>query len=274
MSMNLLIINADELDVSGTVTLAGRRAKHVLEVLHGKCGTTLKVGVLNGPKGTGTIEETGKTHVMIRCRLDDEMPQVPQTDLLLALPRPKVMKRLWAPLASMGVGRLYLTNAEKVERNYFDTHWLSPAYYEPLLIEGLEQAGDTRLPHVAILKRLKPFLEDELDSVRPKGLRWIAHPGEGTPWRRLRADGTERVMLAVGPEGGWTDFELKMFERAGFMRISMGTRTLRTDTACIALLAVIRSLQSSREVTPYVDEPPTASSRFISPDRASPASDE
>jgi len=241
--MNLLIVNADELDDNGTVTLAGRRARHVIDVLHGKRGQTLKVGVLNGPRGTGTIEEAGKTQVTIRCRLGAETPVIPRADLLLALPRPKVMKRMWAPLASMGIGHLYLTNAEKVERNYFDTHWLDPAHYEPLLIEGLEQAGDTRLPDVTVIKRLKPFLEDELDSAFPRGSRLIAHPGEGTPWGRLLASDKERLMIAVGPEGGWTDFELRMFERAGFKRIRLGTRTLRTDTACIALLAIVQAVK-------------------------------
>jgi 16S rRNA (uracil1498-N3)-methyltransferase len=239
--MNLLIINADELDDRGTVTLAGRRARHVLEVLRGKRGQTVRVGVLNGPKGTGTIEEAGKTQVTIRCHFDLDAPPIPRIDVLLALPRPKVMKRLWAPLASMGISRLYLTNAEKVERNYFDTHWLEPAHREPLLIEGLEQAGDTRLPAVRVIRRLKPFLEDELDSECAGSRRWIAHPGEETDWGRFRVEIAERVMLALGPEGGWTEFELKMFDRAGFSRISLGTRTLRTDTACIALLAIMNS---------------------------------
>jgi 16S rRNA (uracil1498-N3)-methyltransferase len=47
-----------------------------------------------------------------------------------------------------------------------------------------------------------------------------------------------RVLLAVGPEGGWTGYERRMFERCGFTLVSMGPRTLRSDTACIALLAL------------------------------------
>ena len=142
----------------------------------------------------------------------------------------------------MGIGRLCLTNAAKVERDYFDTHWLEPAYYEPLLIEGLEQAGDTRLPNVTVVKRLKPFLEDELDSMFSDSRRLMAHPGEGTPMGAVRVNTGQRVLLAIGPEGGWTDFELELFERRGFERVTLGWRTLRVDTACTALLAAANSL--------------------------------
>jgi 16S rRNA (uracil1498-N3)-methyltransferase len=47
-------------------------------------------------------------------------------------------------------------------------------------------------------------------------------------------------LLAVGPEGGWNDFELGLLEAHGFQRFSLGWQTLRTDTACIALLAVLQ----------------------------------
>ena len=49
----------------------------------------------------------------------------------------------------------------------------------------------------------------------------------------------ERVLLAVGPEGGWNDFEIRLLTSHGFHRVGMGARTLRTDTACIALLALV-----------------------------------
>jgi len=81
----------------------------------------------------------------MRCELEAEIPPRPRVDLLLAVPRPKVMRRLWAQIAALGVGQIVLTNAEKVERNYFDTHILTPETYRPLLIEGLQQARDTRL---------------------------------------------------------------------------------------------------------------------------------
>ena len=109
------------------------------------------------------------------------MPPRPNVDLLLAVPRPKVMRRLWAQIAALGVGQIILTNAEKVERNYFDTHILAPETYRPLLIEGLQQARDTRLPAVSIHRQFKILIEDQLDDLFASGLRVVADPSAAMP---------------------------------------------------------------------------------------------
>jgi RsmE family RNA methyltransferase len=186
--------------------------------------------------------------VTLDCVLEDEAPARPQVDLLLALPRPKVMRRLWAQLAAMGVGRIMLTNAARVERNYFDTHVLAPEVYRPLLIEGLQQAKDTQLPDVTVHRRLKILVEDELDGLVPEGLRLMADPAaEERPVDVLRGNESERVLLAIGPEGGWTEYERTLLGAHGFRTIGVGPRTLRTDTASIALLAVVyEALAGSR----------------------------
>jgi len=236
--MNRVLIRPEELDAGGRIVLSDRRAAHIRSVLRGQAGQALRVGVINGRPGVGRIEAVDAREVVLRWKADEAMPPAPRVDLLLALPRPKVMRRLWAPLASMGVGRVVLVNAARVERNYFDTHWLDPAVYEALLIEGLEQAGDTRLPQVRVERRLKPFVEDEVDGLFPSSLRLLAHPGEGGPIAAQRVPDGERLLLAIGPEGGWSDFEVALFEARGFRRIAMGWRTLRLDTACVALLAL------------------------------------
>ncbi|MCK5849877.1 MAG: RNA methyltransferase, partial [Kiritimatiellae bacterium] len=49
------------------------------------------------------------------------------------------------------------------------------------------------------------------------------------------------ITLAIGPEGGWTPFEMNLFEQQNFTPISLGHRILRSDTACVALLAALRT---------------------------------
>src|SRR4030095_14332053 len=114
--------------------------------------------------------------VVLRCDLEATPPAPPGIDLLLALPRPKVLRRLWAQLAALGVGRIILTNAERVERNYFDTHVLTPACYRPLWSEGLQQARDTRLPIVSVHRQFKVLVEDQLDQVSDASVRLVADP--------------------------------------------------------------------------------------------------
>jgi len=203
----------------------------------------VRVGVVDGPAGTATITAITADFVELACALDAAAPPIPPLDLLLALPRPKVMRRLWAQVAALGVGRIILTNAERVERDYFDTHILQPETYRPLLIEGLQQARDTRLPLVSIHKRFKVLIEDELDTLCPQRDRLVADPGPGNnigSYFEITPDViSERTLLAVGPEGGWNAFELGLLESRGFRRISLGLRSLRTDTACIALMTTV-----------------------------------
>jgi 16S rRNA (uracil1498-N3)-methyltransferase len=237
--MNLVLLTPSEIDAQGNVVLVDRRHEHLTSVLRVDPGQTVRIGVIDGPRGTATVEQVNGERIELRCTLETETPPRPAVDLLLALPRPKVLRRLWAQLAALGVDRIVLTNAARVERHYFDTHVLSPSCYEPLLLEGLQQARDTRVPRVSIHRRFRVLVEDELDALCPGGLRVAAHPSaNGSIAPALTARPASRVVLAVGPEGGWTGFELDLLAAHGFGRISAGPRTLRTDTAVIALLAL------------------------------------
>jgi RsmE family RNA methyltransferase len=247
--MNLILIQPNEIHSSGRVYLSGDRAEHIRLILKAAPGKTLRIGLLNGPKGSGTVEEIRSKEIILSCIFEAETPPRPVVDLLLALPRPKVIKRLWAQLAALGIGRIILTNAEKVERFYFDSHVLETDFYTARLIEGLQQVGDTILPDVRIIRQLKPFLEDELDSVFPNiGKRFLADPsGTQNIFQCLEKPGekvpmSEKILLAIGPEGGWTPYELELFAAHRFQLFHAGPRILRTDTACVALLSLLNQI--------------------------------
>jgi RsmE family RNA methyltransferase len=193
----------------------------------------------------GTVQSIADGTVELRCAFDATVPSRPRVDLLLALPRPKVMRRLWAQIAALGVGQIILTNAERVERNYFDTHVLRPECYEPLLVEGLQQARDTLRPRVSIHRQLKVLIEDELNGLFPSGLRLLAQPATEKSLSEAVHQAPERILLAVGPEGGWNTFETNLFEAHRFQSAGLGPRILRTDTACVAALAIVHDAMNS-----------------------------
>jgi len=239
--MNLLLLDPSEVAPDGSVSLAPAHADHVRRVLNLSAGQTVRIGVIDGAIGVGTITAISDQRVALACVFETAPPERPRVDVLLALPRPKVMRRLWAPLATLGVGQVILTNAEKVERDYFDSHVLRPEGHRPLLIEGLQQARDTHMPVVSIHKRFKVLVEDDLDALCPSSRRLVAHPGSDTRIAAALADAApvDRVLLAIGPEGGWNDFELGLLEAHGCHRVGIGPRILTTTTACVALLTLV-----------------------------------
>ena len=242
--MNLILLEPGEVSAAGDVRLSGTRAAHLLNILKVTPGQQVRVGMLDGPLGVGTVQATADGEVALQCAFDTSVPPRPRVDLLLALPRPKVMRRLWAHIAALGVGQIILTNAERVERHYFDTHILTPECYRPLLVEGLQQVRDTCLPSVSIHRQFKVLVEDQLDALFNGGRRVMADPGATRPVSALvretvRENRDARVLLAIGPEGGWNDFERHLLVAHGFEPAGMGPRTLRTDTACIALVSLV-----------------------------------
>ncbi len=246
--MNLILLQPDEIDPSGVCRLSGRRAAHICTVLKPQEGKPLRIGLLNGPLGSGLVRRVEADGVELECTFEQDAPPRPCIDLVLAMPRPKVMKRLWAQLAALGVGRIVLLRAEKVERYYFDSHVLAPEFYNNLLIEGLQQARCTRLPEVCVRPLFKPFVEDELDALFPDQLRLLADPSGDAKLADCLAQAADetRVVLAIGPEGGWTPYELDHLCGHGFRLFGMGPRILRTDTATVGLLAMLsEALRSS-----------------------------
>jgi RsmE family RNA methyltransferase len=235
--VNLVLLEPGELDADGVAELAPDdvRARHILDVLGAQTGQTLRVGIIDGPIGTAEVLETAPR---LRLRFSPEgVPPRPRIDLALAVPRPKAMNRLWPVLSSLGLGRIWLLNAWKTERAYFGAHALLPENIRAGLLEGLAQARDTLLPEVRFARAFKPWLEDEVPAAG-HAIRLVAHPGgDGAAARHAleTAPPDARVLLAVGPEGGWTDYELGRFGEAGFLRISLGERILRTDTAIVSL---------------------------------------
>ncbi|HKE84029.1 MAG TPA: RsmE family RNA methyltransferase [Vicinamibacterales bacterium] len=246
--MNLILLEAREVSESHQVTIADARARHLLNVLHVIPGQTVRVGLLDGPLGEGTVESARDGRVTMRCVFEQNRPCRPPIDVVLALPRPKVLRRLWAQLAALGVGQIILTNAERVERQYFDTHVVTEAVYRPLLVEGLQQARDTRVPLVSVHRQFRILVEDHLDTLFAEGRRLVADPSGTTPLASALAHSqADRVLIAIGPEGGWNGFELELLASHGFEVVGLGARTLRVDTACIALLSIGHaSLQASR----------------------------
>jgi 16S rRNA (uracil1498-N3)-methyltransferase len=228
--LNLLLLDAAELSADGTARLAGRRAAHAAGVLGAAPGARLRVGVVGGRLGTGEVLASAPDALVLRVVLDEEPPPRAPVDLLLALPRPKILRKVLQAAASMGVGRVALVGTYRVEKSYFGSPLLQPAALAAELRLGLEQGRDTIAPAVELHRFFKPFVEDVLDRVFTGGARLLAHPGAAPPLGDV-GGAPARALLAIGPEGGFTPYEAAELARRGFATFSLGPRVLRVDTA-------------------------------------------
>lgn len=236
--MNLLLLAPDEVAADGTALLTGRRHQHAREVLRVQAGEVLRVGVRRGRCGTGEVIEEGPDGLRLKLTLDADPPPRPGVSLMLAIPRPKALKKIIPAVAALGIDRLMLVNAARVEKSYFDASVLAPSALDALVDLGLEQARDTCPPVIDIRDRFKPFVEDELDAWAGDSVRLLPHPPAVATLPRVEA--RRPVVLAIGPDGGWVPFEVGLLERQGFLPVSLGPRVLRVEVAVSYILGRVR----------------------------------
>ena len=238
--MNLVLLDPEDFLADGTVRLTGRRLRHVRDLLRASVGDTLRVGRARGAIGLARVASATDDEIVLAApTLDAPPPARAGIDLVLALPRPKALRRVLPAAASLGIDRVVLLNAARVEKSYFASRVLDPASIDSLLRLGLEQACDTVPPEVLVRPRFRPFVEDEIHALTPPGtLRLVAHPAAA---ERLPARGdAARVAIAIGPEGGWVPFEIGLLRSKGFRAVTLGPRVLRVETAVATLVGALR----------------------------------
>lgn len=208
--------------------------KHVLEVHRAGIGDELTVGLADDRIGTGSVAKLTESVLEMDIRLERKPPAALAASLVLALPRPKVLKRMLRSVSALGVKRLVLLNAFRVEKSYWGSPVLHPESIREQLAIGLEQARDTVFPEVTTKPLFKPFVEDELPGLAQGTLCLVAHPGslEACPRNAGKA-----VTLAIGPEGGFIPYEIEMLIKAGFVPVHCGDRILSVETAVPFLLS-------------------------------------
>lgn len=237
--MNLLILRPKDLTAPGKASIYqdDRRFKHLVSVLKADNGKQLKIGVLDGELGIGSIVSSSSEKFDLDFTLTAMPPSPLPVKLVLALPRPKVVLRALQSATSLGVKEIYLLNAFKVEKAFWSCEQLTNDSIEKSLILGLEQARDTVMPKVHLKKRFKPFVEDELAALSENSNRVVAHPDKEASGLSLLSG---PQTLVIGPEGGFIPYEIEMLKSYGFKPLSLGPRILKSETAMISVLSRIQ----------------------------------
>lgn len=217
---------------------------HIHKVLNLQLGDTLKIGQLGGHLGTAVINEMTPNNIQLAdVQLDTAPPPKLDVTVVLALPRPKVLRRLIMDMTALGVRDIVLINSYRTQKSY----WQSPllARLDEFVLEGLQQGVDTVAPRISMQKRFKPFVEDELASLITHDAI-VAHPySELSLTQYLQrhalqsAPSTKAALpsvVCIGSEGGWINYEIELLAAQGCQAVHMGSRILRTEAAVNVLL--------------------------------------
>ena len=226
-AMNCLLLEPEELAAEdGLVRLDGRRRRHADEILKVREGDTLRVGVIDGALGEGRILRLDREVLELRVTLDGAPPPKLALDVVLALPRPPVFRRLLSTIASLGAESILVVGTKRTEKSFWNSHVIESDAVRERLLLGLEQAKDTRLPKVAFQRYFEPLVEEVLPP-RIEGRRaLLPHPGSAAPCPHA-IDGKATVF--IGPEGGFLDYEVDRLAGIGFEPVTLGERVLRVE---------------------------------------------
>ncbi|MBF7688203.1 16S rRNA (uracil(1498)-N(3))-methyltransferase [Acinetobacter rathckeae] len=224
--MNIVLLPQDT-PIASTISITEpRQVQHIQTHLKLGVGDTLKVGIRNELRYLTQITAVSAQTIDVQILKPETIPRKRTITLVLALPRPKVLRRIIMDAVTLGVEKIILIHSYRVDKSY----WQSPllAQIDDYITLGLEQAGDTVAPQVELHKRFKPFVEDVLSGmVCPEQPVYVAHPYATTTHEHM----AEPCCLVIGPEGGFIDYEVELFKKNGCQTVSLGNRILRTETA-------------------------------------------
>ncbi len=240
--MNLLILTEHDRADGDIFIVAGNRRQHIVGVLRVSVGDRLEVGLVDGPVGTAIVRAIEKERVVLECRwLEDVQDTGPAIDIVCALPRPQTFKKVLQVSATMGVRRVHFINANRVEKCFFSASATRPERIRQYLEKGLSQGKRTRLPKVSINPRFRCFFEEVMPRLESdeqgRAVKLVADVECESYLNSSLLEGAARIIIAIGPEGGWVPFELEIMRSQGFEKFKLGDWPLRIENALVATLA-------------------------------------
>ena len=230
--MNIVLLEAEQTQSEFWKIDNPRQIQHLSQHVQLNAGDTLKVGIRNGERYLTEVISVSEQQIRIRPIQLEAIPTKLPVHLILALPRPKVLRRIIMDAVTLGVERISLIHSYRVDKSYWQSPFLQ--HLDDYVTLGLEQAGDTISPEIQMYKRFKPFVEDVLPTfISDQKPAYVAHPYAE---QQMPHAIQHSCCLIVGPEGGFIPFEVDLFKKNGCQARRLGNRILRTETAVSHIL--------------------------------------
>lgn len=225
--MNIILLDPRQTETEIWSITSTRQIEHLTTHVDVKVGDTLKIGIREGKRYLTEAIEVSEKIIRLKPLHEELIPKKLPVTLIIAMPRPKVLRRLIMDSVTLGVEKIILLHSYRVDKSYWQTPFLQQLDHYICL--GLEQAGDTIAPQIEIYKRFKPFVEDVLPLMISKERpAYVAHPyaEANMPFAIDHA-----CTVLIGPEGGFIPYEVDLFIQNGCQAVSLGNRIIRTETA-------------------------------------------
>lgn len=240
--MNVLVLLPDEITTPSQAVVANERLQWVHESYSLTEGLRIPAVVYGGMTGTATVVHVLPDRVEFEIAMHSPPPKRLPLELVVAVPRPQTVKKVLHAATVFGVQRIHFIRTALVVKSYLDSRALSAECIFTETVAALAQCGDSVAPAVEVHRLFAPFIQDYLpalmqDGESAGGMGIFADTGLAE--HRASVDvlkGKRRIVLAVGPEKGWTDHERMQFRELGFIPWSLGERVVRVDTAVVAFL--------------------------------------
>jgi len=230
--MNMLLLKKEDFLSSALARVGGRRLRQLAEIIKAEPGKMLKAGILNGCCGHAELRGINDEFAEVEFFAEHPAPVPAPLTLVIAMQRPQTFMKVLHGAVSLGVKQIHFIHTFKVEKSYWQSSRLTDEAIQEEIDLALEQSADPVAPQLYFHKRFKPFVEDELPAIAGDSVKLFGDPAGTAP---VPVKNTA-VTLALGPEGGFTDYETEQLKKCGFQGITLGVRILRTEFALAALL--------------------------------------
>lgn len=225
--MNIVLLDPRQTESEIWSISSKRQLEHLKQHVDVQVGDSLKVGIREGKRYLTEVVEVTEQAIKLKPVKEEAVPVKLAVTLIVAMPRPKVLRRLIMDSVTLGVEKIILLHSYRVDKSYWQTPFLQQL--DQYVTLGLEQAGDTIAPKIEIYKRFKPFVEDVLPSLITADCpAYVAHPYAEM---KMPFAIDHPCTIVIGPEGGFIPYEVDLLIKNGCQAVSLGNRILRTETA-------------------------------------------
>jgi len=239
--VNLILFQPEE--IARPLPRNDARAEHILSVLRREIGDALDVGLANGPRGKATLLNIGEDALDLAFTWEPNPPSLPPpTTLIIGLPRPQTARKILQDASALGVRALHFARCERSEPSYADSKLWSSGEWQRHLEAGTAQAFCTHIPqltHGHTLAELISELSQDTTSARIALDNYEAT----APLSGIALSPDISLVLALGPERGWSASERAALSAAGFTLAHLGPRVLRLETAVTAALTITAAVR-------------------------------